>query len=623
MKFPLAILDIDNYNRKIRQLIEDKECIIFLDTNIFARYYSLHSSARNEFASWCRAMIVDGRIKVPVWVLHEYSNRFVRDQTHDYFSPIKKLNTMVKEFVQIKDFLTMSTPISDTTLLEQLNELDRNLTELNNKVQPNKPDHVAIHVELENLFKSSILKSNIEDLVQRANNCGQSRFSHKMPPGFIDSAQKELNTLGDLIIWYEILEYSRENDSKKVIFLTNDNKKDWMYAPLKIKENARTIPNKSNFKVADPRLIHEFYLATESDEFYIIDFKTLTDILISSGTRSYMNMAAALQLNYEEQEEVHVQNEPMMGDFEMEAEEEIPNVQSEIEVSSQELPLQDPIQNMNDLIDLGSFSRSDIGEFISDNSPISMIIDELKEYDWYGQNASITKLSQIILVELPHSKKNRDLLFYLGISIYESACGGAWKAVEYMRRLQFELDLLDDFTATFILSGMLHEMYFNSRNIFRYDDLKSTFSEELLFFQNDEKVKYAIEFISELLQPYEENILMIPSAEPEQIEISILYTVFNNSNPLIENTYVIEDIQSQGKNLLYAEDSRWSRNTLSCYKEEMEKNLSLFFAVPQNLLTILYSPEEPEPNSYFYLENTKSLGINGSVSNDEDEFVAF
>lgn len=58
------------------------------------------------------------------------------------------------------------------------------------------------------------------------------RIEHRLPPGFRDDGKPE-NRLGDLIILYEILEKSAAvaGDFPRVLFISRDEKSDWVYAP--------------------------------------------------------------------------------------------------------------------------------------------------------------------------------------------------------------------------------------------------------------------------------------------------------------------------------------------------------------------------------------------------------
>ncbi len=86
------------------------------------------------------------------------------------------------------------------------------------------------------------LKKNYEE--------GKERYLEEIPPGYKDLKEKEKKGLrhlyGDLLIWKELIEYSKKN-KKPLIFVTDDGKEDWWK-----KENGITIRPREE-------LIKEFY----------------------------------------------------------------------------------------------------------------------------------------------------------------------------------------------------------------------------------------------------------------------------------------------------------------------------------------------------------------------------
>ena len=56
---------------------------------------------------------------------------------------------------------------------------------------------------------------------------GEQRYKRSIPPGYKDNA-KDINKYGDLIIWKELLSFSKEK-SVDVIFVTEDKKEDWWF----------------------------------------------------------------------------------------------------------------------------------------------------------------------------------------------------------------------------------------------------------------------------------------------------------------------------------------------------------------------------------------------------------
>ena len=55
---------------------------------------------------------------------------------------------------------------------------------------------------------------------------GQMRYEMQIPPGYLDNDKNGIDKYGDFILWSQILEYAKDN-SKSIIFVTNDTKGDW------------------------------------------------------------------------------------------------------------------------------------------------------------------------------------------------------------------------------------------------------------------------------------------------------------------------------------------------------------------------------------------------------------
>lgn len=69
-------------------------------------------------------------------------------------------------------------------------------------------------------------QAKIDDI---ENNKGPQRYKDKIAPGYEDAGKDE-NQYGDLIIWFEILEFAKTTD-KDIIFVTDDVKPDMLYKP--------------------------------------------------------------------------------------------------------------------------------------------------------------------------------------------------------------------------------------------------------------------------------------------------------------------------------------------------------------------------------------------------------
>lgn len=107
MKFPVSTLDKEEYLLLIEKLLHDDNTIIFFDTNILGLFYRINSLARTEFFDWLKPLILKNRIKIPTWVLNEYTNSFIKNKTSDYLGTLNTIDQIHKTFEEYQRVFTM------------------------------------------------------------------------------------------------------------------------------------------------------------------------------------------------------------------------------------------------------------------------------------------------------------------------------------------------------------------------------------------------------------------------------------------------------------------------------------------------------------------------------------
>ena len=76
------------YLQQIGDLLEDKETVVVLDTNILAYLFKLLEAARAEFFVWTEKLISEERLKVPSWVLSEYLSKLTSGGIDPVYYPV-------------------------------------------------------------------------------------------------------------------------------------------------------------------------------------------------------------------------------------------------------------------------------------------------------------------------------------------------------------------------------------------------------------------------------------------------------------------------------------------------------------------------------------------------------
>lgn len=250
--------------RKLNDIFND--AIVVVDTNVLLMAYQWRDTTFETVYEILDELAKQERLKIPTQVIKEFANKrpqTIRDLSNDLHDKIlsklekgksdhHNLNKVIPglEFFEDKEELINSEKKYNDAI-QALKDAQKEYKEsLNNHLNKIKEyiDNDPIVFRLESILKSSILddiECNEEDLKKDA----EVRKEKNIPPGYKDKGH-----LGDLKIWKEILSIS----NRDVIFITKDNKNDWVYKD-----------NRENIIGARRELVEEFY-ALHNKTFKII-----------------------------------------------------------------------------------------------------------------------------------------------------------------------------------------------------------------------------------------------------------------------------------------------------------------------------------------------------------------
>ena len=261
-----------------------------------------------------------------------------------------------------------------------------------------------------------------------------------------------------------------------MLFITNDEKSDWVYAPKMRKAivaGARKSISNTNpeIKLADPRLISEFQRKTGHPHFVISSLATLVEGLSKVSATLFAQLAAAIQTNTQEAEPpLTVSPEPQateLGDpAELVEPPALPIDAPPVEVPPVEVPSDVPPGVPDEpeppRLNYAQEALQDSQYQADAPSEINAIIRALKSLNWYTQNPAIVSIRAI-----HHEEFSPSSWFVLGRNIYQAACGNSQKAMEFMAALETQLRQFPEAIAQHILAGMLFEVYFDAQGQFR------------------------------------------------------------------------------------------------------------------------------------------------------------
>lgn len=605
----------DEYLRDLALLARDSQTLIFLDTNVLTYLYKLHEAARREFFVWTDSVLAQTRLHVPAWAASEYLSYVTAGNLSSFNPSTKEPGPTMKALDAL--YQTASLFVDDSLLRKfsigsdrstylrdfrhAIDSLDRYTRVFREQFDPG-----VIHQELLHHLSQSILDSDLSELCARASREGGARFEHRLPPGFRDGG-KEKNRFGDLIIWFEILSFSRSRKATegKVLFISNDEKSDWVYAPQRRSELVhsvrKSIPNSyPEIRLADPRLVTEFQRFVGHANISICSLASLVEGLSKDSAATFSQLAAAIQIDVAAlpapmpvggltgvEPVAETLGEPM----ELARPEEVTAV--EVAATSTEVPVLPASREvpgaMAPHLQYSSDALCDHQYQADAPSDINSIIRALKSHNWYTQNPAIVKIQSIRAEEFHPSA-----WFVLGRNVYQAGCGNAQKAMEFLGALETQLRRFPTETAQHLLAGMLFEIYFDSHGEFR-SEAKFQYAEKPLSLVVDTAYGDALEFIRAYLEAFRDRLVFLPG-DSKNFRLQLFSTLNTTTEEADEApAHELTSILLNSSELLHVvgeSGNKWTtmlrRKRISA--EEIAELVSDKLAVPRWAITVESQP---------------------------------
>ena len=497
MEFPKKKFDVTSYLAIIKNLLNDKDCAIFIDTNVISQLYRLNDKAREDFYSWVDSC--EERFHVPVWVVQEYSDKVYTGKTSEYLSELSKFKKDTSEIQSLSSFvkgyvgesLMKGTEYENNAeqLKRDVDEIAKTLTKVNNAINSNLKEHqTKVYDELVSRLSKHILSTDIFSILKETEKVHSQRYANKIPPGYKDE-YKENNQIGDLIIWLEILDFCKSNSITKALFISRDKKTDIVYEPeIQTVENKRSAGLAERVRIAKNSLVYEFNLNVSNGQFYIIDFKTFVKVL---GAQ-YRELAISFQLATAEEQTIKCEKS---DSFELKTE----SFENNKDVNNVSEGKKENKDTHPDVLYTGVALHDALYDSSKSLGCMDEYITQLKTYNWYVQNPSINKLMELSSLDFENTQENRDSFFVLGRNILQSAEGSSGSAITFMENLYSYINSWKSDFKKALVDGMLYEVFFNGDGKIRPKGFKASFFKDLVTNINKFNFIKPFEFINEQL----------------------------------------------------------------------------------------------------------------------------
>jgi len=245
--------------------------LIVLDANVLLFPFKTGPHALDEIEKALDRLSAEKRLLVPQHALREYiSNRptkikeffdqLNKQRNKDYSIPsVAKLIEKVESFQELLEV--------EKRLKAEVERYRKTIASAIEEVRKWTTNDPVSKMYQRVLSKDSIVA--ISDDLASLDKEHKDRNSKAMPPGYKDGG-KELNSIGDFIIWKTILKIGEQNHSRDLVFVSGEEKSDWVYR------------GSSEVLYAREELIEEYRRVSKGGTFHLIDFATLLKYLDAS-----------------------------------------------------------------------------------------------------------------------------------------------------------------------------------------------------------------------------------------------------------------------------------------------------------------------------------------------------
>lgn len=201
------------------------EAIIVVDANVLLNLYTYSSTTSQEIVGLL------GEFGERLWIPHQvaleyHENRcgIILKESRRYAEIVKALEAVGVALRARKQHPYVSAELA--TKFENIEaEIKKDLAEGESKHR----DLItadSICEKITELFSGRVGASMTNVELDRIYKEGANRYTRKIPPGFSDAKKPEPDRYGDLVVWYQLIEYAKMS-MRPVLFVTDDLKEDW------------------------------------------------------------------------------------------------------------------------------------------------------------------------------------------------------------------------------------------------------------------------------------------------------------------------------------------------------------------------------------------------------------
>lgn len=260
--FPEPLKTLNFSLRSLTECLTDG--LIVLDTNVLLLPFKTGPHALDEIEKALEHLKSEKRLFIPEHALREYlANRpnkirefydqLSKRRNKDYSIPaVGKLIEKVGSFSRLDE--------AEKRLKEDVEKLRSAIAEAMDEVRQWTINDPVSKMYQKVLTEDLVL--SLADGLDKLEKEHKDRNAKALPPGYKDGS-KSTNSIGDFLIWKAILELGKLNKNRNLVFVSGEEKPDWVY-----RSSAEVL-------YAREELIEEYRQVSDGGSFHLVDFATL------------------------------------------------------------------------------------------------------------------------------------------------------------------------------------------------------------------------------------------------------------------------------------------------------------------------------------------------------------
>lgn len=214
-----------------------QEGIFVFDTNMLLNVYRYTKKTRGRYLEILDLLKQRSQLWIPYQAGYEYHDRrmaVIQGQLDAYTDVATILQTTAQKLENsLGTYQNKHEFIQTEKLIEEINiVIHKAKTTVTQSKAKDKREYEDLKKQdkllerLEELFQGNIGSPYTGEKQRELYRQAQMRVELKIPPGWEDEDKKGYRKYGDIMLWFQLLDYA-QSQKKPIIFVTDDGKKDW------------------------------------------------------------------------------------------------------------------------------------------------------------------------------------------------------------------------------------------------------------------------------------------------------------------------------------------------------------------------------------------------------------